>query len=75
MSHFNVIIGVFDLSKNPVLQKKFDEGYEKGFMDGSKLKENLITDSLNEFIDQLMFVPGIGLKTIEKIKKHLKEVD
>lgn len=55
--------------KNPLLQQKFDEGYALGVQHG-------IQKSVDFFIHKfegLEEVPGIGEKTMEKIKKQLGE--
>jgi hypothetical protein len=56
-------------SKNPLLEKKWLEGYEQGKKDG-------VGQAVSFFLDRfkgLQDVPGIGEKTMEKIKKQLGE--
>ncbi|ENH96707.1 hypothetical protein J416_09424 [Gracilibacillus halophilus YIM-C55.5] len=55
--------------KNPVLEKKWHEGFEAGRKQG-------IQDSINYFTKRLMDleqVPGIGKKTMQKIVDQLGE--
>ncbi|MEW8985944.1 MAG: hypothetical protein AB2401_02865 [Bacillus sp. (in: firmicutes)] len=53
--------------KNPILQKKYDEGYEKGLKQGIKQSVDFFTEKFKGLED----VPGIGEKTIDKIRKQL----
>lgn len=55
--------------KNPVLQKKFDEGFEKGVMAGREQAISFFIDRFKELND----VPGIGEKTLIKIQEQLGE--
>ncbi|GGB41522.1 hypothetical protein GCM10011409_18800 [Lentibacillus populi] len=61
------------MSKNPVLKKKFEEGYRLGFDKGTK---HGIEQAVNFFavkFEGLEKVPGIGKKTMEKIRQQLGE--
>lgn len=57
------------MPKNPVLQQKFKEGFEAGVQAGISRSTTFFKD---KFIG-LENTPGIGPKTIEKIKKQLGE--
>jgi len=56
-------------NRNPVLQKKFDEGYKLGLEHGVQ-KATLF---FKEKFEGLENVEGIGKKTMNKIKKQLGE--
>ncbi len=54
-------------NKNPLLLKKWDEGYDAGVREG-------IARSVSFFAEKfkgLEEVPGIGEKTMKRIKTHL----
>lgn len=57
-------------NKNPVLQKKFKEGYEVGFQKGTEFAKEQIVNFFADRFDNLDKVEGIGTKTFEKIKNH-----
>lgn len=59
--------------KNPVLQKKFKEGYEKGFIAGKDFGIKLAVDYIAKRFDELQDMPGIGPKTIEKFMQAFGE--
>ncbi|MCM3600655.1 hypothetical protein M3175_07925 [Robertmurraya korlensis] len=63
------------MSKNPLLQKKYEEGKKIGIQIGSKFGfEQGKYSACMHFADKLEDlgkVPGIGPKTIEKILNHL----
>jgi len=61
------------MNKNPVLQKKFDEGYAKGFMKGSEYGRDQAVNFFADKFEGLESVPGIGSKTLRKIRNHLGE--
>ncbi len=46
--------------------------YDRGIRDGADLAANTLQDFLDERIESLKDIPGIGGKTIEKIVEHLK---
>jgi len=50
-------------NRNPLLQKKYDEGYKQGVIDGSK---NTI-DYFSKKLEQLEKQKGIGPKTMQRI--------
>lgn len=55
--------------KNPLLQKKWNEGFQAGRKQG-------IADSVDYFSEKFVMledVPGIGKKTMEKIAAHFNE--
>lgn len=54
-------------NKNPLLQKKFEEGYELGLEHGVQKA----TAFFIERFESLKDVKGIGDKTLEKVKKQL----
>jgi len=54
-------------SKNPVLQKK----YEEGFADGYKKGIAMSVDFFKVRFEDLLNVEGIGEKTYQKIVRHL----
>lgn len=54
-------------NRNPLLEKKWNEGYERGKQDGISQAVNFFTAKF----DGLEDVPGIGKKTFEKIKSQL----
>lgn len=54
-------------NKNPLLEKKWMEGYERGKQDGISQAVNFFTAKFNGLED----VPGIGKKTMDKIKSQL----
>lgn len=56
--------------KNPLLEKKYQEGFEHGFTQGKELASEHIKKVMIEQIDKLEEVPGIGKGTVEKFKKH-----
>lgn len=59
--------------KNPLLQKKYEEGFTAGYAKG---EENGIRKSTAFFakkFEGLSNVPGIGEKTFQKIKNQLGE--
>lgn len=57
------------MTKNPVLQKKFEEGYKLGVQHGIERS----TAFFKARFEGLEEVPGIGEKTLAKIKKQLGE--
>lgn len=61
------------MNKNPVLQKKFDEGYAKGFAKGAEYGRDRAIDFFADKFEGLESVPGIGSKTLEKIRIQLGE--
>ncbi len=61
------------MKKNPVLQKKFDEGYEVGFKNGAEYGQRAAVDFFANKFEGLEKVPGIGKKTLSKLRKHLGE--
>lgn len=56
-------------NRNPVLQKKYDEGFEAGFKAGIQHGTRFFLHRL----DGLKNVKGIGTITINKVKKQLGE--
>ena len=62
--------------KNPVLKKKYDEGYkagyEQGFEAGKYYGVQASEQTINRLIGKLKEVEGIGPKTFDKIAKGLK---
>lgn len=54
-------------SKNPVLQKKYDEGFMKGYEVGRDQAVSFFVDKLKG----LEHVEGIGPKTLDKIINQL----
>jgi hypothetical protein len=64
-------------SKNPVIQKAREEGYNQGYEAGFKLgNENgqyVTANFIKQRFDGLDKVPGIGPKIFEKIVKHFGE--
>lgn len=57
------------MAKNPVLQKKFEEGYKLGVQHGIERSTAFFKSKFDGFEE----VPGIGEKTLTKIKKQLGE--
>lgn len=59
---------------NPVLKKKYEEGYQKGFERGTKLgfEQGKYSACMYfaERFDGLDKVPGIGPKSMKKIVEH-----
>lgn len=55
------------MAKNPLLQKKYIEGYQQGKKDGIAQAVNFFADKLSG----LENVPGIGEKTMLKIVEQL----
>ena len=64
-------------SKNPVLQKAYDqgksEGYSLGLSHGQAKGVATATDYIANRFAGLEEVPGIGPKVMSKIKKHFGE--
>jgi hypothetical protein len=59
--------------KNPVLEQKYREGYERGMENGIELgKESAIYYFASRF-DNLDKVKGIGPKTIKLVVEHCGE--
>lgn len=54
-------------NRNPLLQKKYDEGYQEGLDQGVKRSVSFFLERL----EKLPNTPGIGPKTMEKIKEAL----
>ncbi|MGY0692643.1 hypothetical protein ACW2QC_07590 [Virgibacillus sp. FSP13] len=61
------------MSKNPVLQDKFKEGYSAGYLSGAEYGKSVTLKFLAERFNGLYDVPGIGPKTIKKIEQQLGE--
>ncbi len=59
------------MKKNPILQKKFDEGYAKGFMKGAEYGRDQAINFFSDKFEGLENVPGIGDKTLKKIRHQL----
>lgn len=57
------------MPKNPVFQQKYKEGFEAGIQEGINRSSLFFKD---KFLG-LENAPGIGPKTIEKIKEQLGE--
>lgn len=57
--------------KNPVLQKKFEEGYQVGLEMGEMKGIQKAVDFFKQKFDGLDQVEGIGEKTMEKIVEQL----
>lgn len=55
------------MSKNPVLQKKYQEGYKQGFEHGKYTAVSYFADK----IEQLQDAKGIGNKTFDKIMEAI----
>ena len=53
------------MAKNPLLQKKFDEGYLKGTKIGNDLEVKYFMDKIKIFES----MPGVGAKTAEKLRQ------
>ena len=53
--------------RNPLLAKKYDEGFEDGVRSGVSLSVKFFKDKLNE----LENTKGIGAKTMQAIKDNL----
>ena len=47
--------------------------YNQGVRDGADLASNTLQDFMDERIESLKDIPGIGGKTIERIIEHFKE--
>lgn len=58
-------------NKNPVLQHKFEEGFNEGYKIGRKEGINHATTYLAHRFEHLKSIDGIGPKTLEKIIKVL----
>lgn len=61
--------------KNPILKQRYEEGYNQGLIVGEKLgrefgRKQAILFFKNKF-EGLYDVPGIGEKTLNKIKEQL----
>lgn len=57
------------MAKNPLLKKKFMEGYESGLKEGIARSTAFFQEKFKG-LDQ---IDGIGPKTLEKIQKQLGE--
>lgn len=53
-------------NRNPLLKKKFAEGYERGVEQGVKESVKFVSDRFSTLHE----VEGIGIKTIDRIKEH-----
>ena len=58
---------------NPVLEKKYKEGYEAGYKKGMAYAKLQFAGFLTERFNGLSEVDGIGEKTFNKIKHHFGE--
>jgi hypothetical protein len=61
------------MTKNPLLEKKFQEGYNQGFKLGKDVGIATAVDFIATKLEALHQMPGVGTKTIEKLKKALGE--
>ncbi|MRG86982.1 hypothetical protein [Salinibacillus xinjiangensis] len=61
------------MAKNPILKQKYEEGYLDGFANGADYGRSRTVDFFVERFNGLENVPGIGSKTLEKIRKQLGE--
>lgn len=59
------------MGKNPILQKKFDEGYTIGFQEGAEFGRSQAINFFVDKFDGLENAPGVGEKTLRKIKNQL----
>ena len=57
--------------KNPVLQKKYDEGYVDGFNAGAEFGRKTAIQFFAKRFKQLEQTKGIGQATLDKIKQAL----
>lgn len=55
------------IAKNPLLQKKFEEGYLKGI----EQQKRLMVKHWVEKIDIFASMPGVGAITVEKLRQAL----
>lgn len=68
------------MAKNPLFAKKFQEGYNKGFMAGKDAGIAVAVDFVAQKFAELQDMPGVGPKTIEKFRdafgpEYFKRVD
>jgi len=60
-------------NRNPVLQKKYDEGYQDGVEAGARSGVQRTVKHIRDILIDLQDVPGIGVKTYEKVTDHIEK--
>lgn len=68
------------MAKNPLLEKKFQEGYNKGFVAGKNAGIAVAVDFVASKFAELQDMPGVGPKTLSKFRdafgpEYFKEID
>jgi Holliday junction resolvasome RuvABC DNA-binding subunit len=67
------------MAKNPLLQKKFDEGMAHGYNQGFNECKDIVSAHIAVKLERLRTIPGIGKRTMNKIvedfQRKLSEED
>ena len=58
------------MSKNPVIKRAHDEGYNLGFINGTEFAKKAACEYFASRFEGLQDVKGIGPKTMDIIVKH-----